>query len=105
MIDHKHSPAEENQVISTDPPPDSLVLRGDKVNLTISRGPLPFLMPDLTGLSIEDARDRLKGLKLEIGELTYTSTSPLCNTVILQSPGAGQEVKQGDVVNLIIGYP
>ncbi len=102
-IRYKYSPSDENTVISTDPPPDSILSKGEKVSLVLSKGPARFLMPDLCGLSLQEAKDRVTRLELEAGEITYTTNSPLCNKVILQSPGAGEEVRQGDVVNLILG--
>lgn len=102
-ITHKNSPSKENTIISTDPPAESILPRGSRVNLVLSKGPLSFNIPDLTGYTLENAKKKITRLGLELGEVTYTTNSPLCNTVILQSPIAGEEVKQGDKVNLILG--
>jgi beta-lactam-binding protein with PASTA domain len=60
-------------------------------------------MPDLSGYHFEDAKRNIRQLGLQLGEVTYTTNSPLCNTVILQYPRAEEEVKQGDKVNLMLG--
>ena len=102
-ISNRHSPLKENTVISTNPSAESIVPRGSRINLVLSRGPLTFNIPDFTGFSLENAKRKIARLGLELGDITYTTNSPMCNTVILQSPIAGEEVKQGDKVNLILG--
>jgi len=102
-ISYRYSLSKENTVISTDPPADLVSTRNSRVNLILSKGPLSLIMPDLTGYHLEDAERKIKRLGLQFGEVTYTTNSPLCNVVILQSPTAGEEVKQGDRVNLILG--
>jgi serine/threonine-protein kinase len=102
-ISYRHSPSKENTVLSTNPPADSILSRYSRINLILSKGPLSFNMPDLSGYHFEDAKRNIRQLGLQLGEVTYTTNSPLCNTVILQSPRAGEEVKQGDKVNLMLG--
>ncbi len=102
-VSYRHSPLKENTVISTDPPVDAFLSRNNRINLILSKGPLSLSMPDLTGYYLEDAKRRIKQLGLQLGEVTYTTSSPLCNIVILQSPRVGKEIKQGDKVNLILG--
>ncbi len=102
-VSYRYSPSKENTVIATNPPTDSVLIRNSRVNLILSRGPMSLDMPDLTGYHLEDAKRKIRQLELQVGEITYATNSPLCNIVILQSPRAGEKVKQGDRVNLVLG--
>jgi serine/threonine-protein kinase len=69
----------EGEVIKTDPPARTKVDPGSKVNLIISSGPEKpgeVIVPDLTGMTPEAARQRLEALNLEYehGEDAFSDT-------------------------------
>ena len=88
-------------VISTNPPAGKLVPKGSTVVLTVSLGPKQFKMPDVVGMTKEQAVALLesKGLKVSIQMLP---PSPPPDTVVFQSPQAGTTVQQGETVTIYV---
>jgi serine/threonine-protein kinase len=58
---------EPGSVITTDPRPGERILPGDDVELTVSLGPEIYDVPDLAGLSVEEAEERLAEVKMVLG--------------------------------------
>jgi len=79
--------------------------RGSIINLTISTGPeLGYLrIPDLTGLSLTQARELLKEHSIYIGKIEFQESSSLMpNTVISHSPNADELISPFDSVKVVI---
>ncbi|MGM0381755.1 MAG: PASTA domain-containing protein [bacterium] len=79
----------EKQIMSQFPPGGQEVIAGSQINILVSRGRWPRrrVVPDLGGLSEEEARRKIKDLNLQVGELRYIrnkNASP--GAVIGQSP-------------------
>jgi serine/threonine-protein kinase len=87
------------------PASGTVVSRGACVDLLVSLGrrPTAFKMPDLAGLTLEDALQLIERLQLVIGELKsdYQNNKPR-NTIIEQEPVSGQRVVIGSTVRLRI---
>ena len=87
------------------PASDTVVSRGDCVDLLVSLGrrPTAFKMPDLAGLTLEDALQLIERLHLVIGELksAYQKNKPR-NTIVEQEPVSGHRVVNGSTVRLLI---
>lgn len=78
---------------------------GHTVALVISNGPPREIVeaPYLVGLELEDARAAIADAGLLVGALRYEfSTSYLPNVVIRQRPEAGEEVKRGTRIALVV---
>ncbi len=61
------------------------------------------VIPDLSGMSAEDAGARLKELGLKIGEVSYRETADAApGTVVSTDPGAGSELEKGTSVDLVV---
>ena len=91
-------------VISQSPIEDSPVQKGDKVNLVVSKGPEVKLtkVPDLSGLSLNDA-DRIlqnKNLKLGSKKVIVTNDKSLDGKIVNQDIPANTEVKEGNAVGV-----
>jgi len=69
--------------------------RGSTVQLVVSTGPAIVEVPDVRGLSIDDARQKLQdaGFRVRVRSLRI-------GNVIAQSPGGGSERKQGSTVTI-----
>ncbi len=97
--------AEKDQVIAQVPSSGMVVSRGACVDILVSLGPRPeaFKMPDLAGLTLEDALYSIERINLVIGELksVYQKIKPR-NTIIQQEPLPGQRVIAGSTVRLMI---
>lgn len=91
----------KDYVIDQSVKPDNKVLKGDRVELTISLGPEMVKVPDLKGFSVESIEKMLNGLGLEVGEITTKKESDQPkDTIITQFPQAGENIKKGGKINI-----
>jgi serine/threonine-protein kinase len=70
------------------------------VTLVVSAGALP----DLTGRTVDEAKDALADVELEVGEINeaeYSDTVPQGNVLRAQSPDPNVPVRTGGIVDLI----
>ena len=104
-INNIRSEYPSNTVVEQQVPVGKQLNRGSIVNITISTGPeLGYLKtPDLTGLSLTQARDLLKEHSIFIGRIEYQESSSLMpNTVISHYPNAESLISPFDSVNVVI---
>ena len=105
-LDYEHSSYYPEGVVADQSiPPGTEVEVGTRVRLTVSLGPAPsrFIVPDVVGKSLDDARRAIKKAGLTVGKIVYQQSSDLLpETVIEQSIPAGQEVSAGDTLDLIV---
>ena len=88
-------------VIDTDPPAGTALQLPAAVGISLSQGPAALQLPDLAGRTLADARSTLEQLGLAIGSMSRdTSSFQPENTVLGQSPAAGQMVPPGARVSL-----
>lgn len=90
------------QVIRTDPTAGTSLRRGATVALTVSDGPRPVTVPDVTGQPKADAKKALTdlGLKVSYADPAYSS-SVVKGNVVSQSPGPGGG-HAGDTITLTV---
>ena len=100
-----HVNIEKDAVIAQVPASGIVVSRKACADLLVSLGPRPkaFKMPNLAGLTLEDALQSIEDLNLMIGELksAYQDHKPR-NTIVEQEPVSGQRVVIGSTVRLLI---
>ena len=91
-----------NDVISQSPEALTEVTQGEEIEITVSSGAVPVIVPGVVGQSAEDAarflQDRGFGSELQIVE---GSTAP-AGQVLRQDPVAGSEVAPGSTVTLFV---
>jgi beta-lactam-binding protein with PASTA domain len=89
-------------VVDQSPPPSSGVKPGRRVYLTINTGEVPTVqIPDLTGTSLREARNRISSIGLKVGNVREDSIpSPYPQTVTRQRPEAGDSLSEGKTVDL-----
>ena len=86
-------------VVNTRPAPGSTMLPGAGVTLVVSVGAPTISVPDLTGLTPDEARDSLAALGLELGETMRRTTSLYpAGTIIDQRPAAGTLLAPGTTI-------
>jgi serine/threonine-protein kinase len=73
--------------------------RGDRIELVVSKGPELVAVPELLGASASDAAAQLDALGLEVNEVRFFGDS---DTVVRQSPGAGEMVSPGTTVTIYL---
>jgi len=102
-ITQQTSDAPRGAVIGSNPPAGQSIPLPAIVQIAISQGPASLQVPDLTGRTVADARSTLEQLGLHLGGVSRdTSSFQPENTVIGQSPAAGQMIGAGGRVNLRI---
>jgi beta-lactam-binding protein with PASTA domain len=95
----------EGTVMAQSYPPGQPIKAGSKIDITISLGILKEEMkiPDLVGISLHEAKEKLKALRLNIGEITFEERDNILpETVLSQSPKPGEFFKPGDIINLTV---
>ncbi len=98
-----HDEIAKNHIISQDPKSGLKVKEGDTVKVIVSKGSELVTVPDLTGKTTSEAGFILGKKDLEIGEISKEFSDKIPeDTIIGQDPPAGQKVKSGTKVNLII---
>jgi len=95
------SPKTAGSVTAQDPPPGTKVEVGSLVWINIAKGPQPVSIPDVGGQPISQAAATLEGLGFHVATQSQDSDQP-ANTVIDQSPAAGQSAGKGSIVTLTI---
>ncbi len=98
--------AETGTVIEQTPAGDTEARKGSTVKLVISKGPepSPVEVPDITGISLKDARARLEEAELTLSsDITQEeSREYLSGYVVRQDPQAGTELQKGDPVKIVL---
>lgn len=91
------------QVISQSPEANEQVKEQRTVHLVVSKGVGDITMPDITGMTLDQARTRLKSLGLVIGKITTASDDSKEDGVILmQSPPGDSKVTKGVTVDVTV---
>lgn len=93
---------EAGHVVSTNPDAGTEVEKGSTVTLNISSGPEGVTVPDLKGLSQSQARAALEKEGLKLGEVETQDGPQEKDRVISSSPEAGEAVKKGDTVKIVV---
>lgn len=91
------------KVISTDPGPGKRIRDNAEVTLTVSRGPQEIHVPDVTGKTLDVARQRIKGAGLTPGTVTREFTEDVPKgAVISTDPPAGTKRSPDAVVSIAV---
>jgi serine/threonine-protein kinase len=90
-------------VVTTDPKPTEQVRKGSTVTLVLSSGPERYAVPDLTGMTPDEASTALAAVHLVVGTQSngYSETVP-AGQVMSQDPPPGQQVKRDTAVRLVV---
>lgn len=99
-IDPVPNLAARNTVLEQDPVPESVVDEGSTVTLSVSTGPALVEIPDVSGLTEKEARQRLLDQGLVVSVVNKNSDSVPKGKVIGTDPAAGTEISVGSTVKL-----
>lgn len=93
----------KNSIIYQEPEPGDLIKKGRDIRIVISKGTRMVAMPNLNGLSLQQARVILDKNGLTQGIISKTTT-PLINadSVISQFPVPGTKIERGTQTNMLI---
>lgn len=91
-------------VISTDPVTGAAAEEDSEVKIVISTGPdiVMTQMPQLKGLSQEDAIKKIESSKLSVGTISKAESDLEAGTVIEQNVAAGTQVEEHTKINITI---
>lgn len=91
-------------VISTDPVAGAAAEEDSEVKIVISKGPdiVMTQMPQLKGLSQEDAIKKIESSKLSVGTISKAESDLEAGTVIEQNVAAGTQVEEHTKINITI---
>ncbi|MGZ5399149.1 MAG: Stk1 family PASTA domain-containing Ser/Thr kinase [Nocardioides sp.] len=91
------------RVLGSDPGPGERVADGGTVTVVLSLGQERYDVPQVRGLTEDDAQDALAEENLEFGESTgrYSDGVP-AGTVLRSDPKAGTSLKPGTIVDLVV---
>jgi serine/threonine-protein kinase len=93
----------KNNVVFQEPEPGAEIKKGRDVRIIISKGAKSILMPNLKGLSIQQARIILEENSLCRGEISSTYNDNMKkDEVIAQVPSAGAMITRGGCANLLV---
>ncbi|WP_126938722.1 Stk1 family PASTA domain-containing Ser/Thr kinase [Veillonella sp. VA142] len=91
------------QVVSQSPEPGESVKEQRMVHLVVSKGAGDITIPDLQGMSFDQAREKLKALGLSIGKISYENDPSKDDGVVLsQGLQAGGKASKGATVDITI---
>lgn len=92
----------QGAVLSQDIEAGKKVAAGTKVDLVVNISKGQSVVPDLKGLTLSDARERLSSMGLMVGSVTTKEDSAPKGTVIGAEPEFGKVLSEGSVVTLIV---
>jgi serine/threonine-protein kinase len=97
------SEVQEGQVIGSEPGAGSEAPPNATITLVVSSGPGQVGVPNVVGLSEENARAQLEAAGLAVNTRDQDTTDPGQDGRVLSQSPAGGQVEPGSTVNLVIG--
>ena len=92
----------EGKIAQTNPSPGSKVKAGQTIRAYLSSGSDQVDVPDLSGMTQDQARSTLKGVGLELGNVTSIDSEKEKDRIVEQDPATGTKVKKGTTVGVSI---
>lgn len=108
MLSFKMAPVNSSdiprgQIIRQDIPANSMVNKGTVILLTVSIGPETFMLPDVAGMTYEQALATLSSRRLVCTRnVKYNDGTHKADTVAETVPAANTQVSSGDSVNIVM---
>jgi serine/threonine-protein kinase len=92
-----------DEVVKQDPLPGVFGNQGDTVTLFVSKGPEPVTVPSLALVNEGEAKTILEDAGLKLGKVTTRETTKRApGLVVGQDPAAGESVKKGSIVDIVV---
>ena len=92
----------EGKVAQTNPSPGSKVKAGQTIRVYLSSGSDEVEVPDLSGMSQDQARSALKAVGLELGNVTSVDSEKDKDRIVAQDPVTGTKVKKGTTIGVSV---
>ena len=95
--------AKPGKVVQQDPPADTVVSTGSTVTIWISKAPTTVPVPDLSGMTIQDATGALQAVGLKLGTASPgPSDTVAVDHIISQDPPANTQVPKNTEVTVVV---
>ncbi|MBK6917545.1 MAG: PASTA domain-containing protein [Deltaproteobacteria bacterium] len=98
------SGAEPGTILQQRPAPGA-ELSTREIRVVVARKSEASKVPDVTGKAVDDARKQLEEAGFEVPAPSPEASEKPANTVLRQTPAAGEGAKKGSVVRLVIAEP
>ncbi len=99
VYDSEH---EAGLIVSQSPDAEANVKKGRIITVSISKGAKEGAVPNLIGKSYEDAVFLIEKYGFKVGNVTIGESSMPKDTVISQTPDAGDETKPGTTIKFVV---
>jgi serine/threonine-protein kinase len=93
---------ERGRVFDQRPAPGQRLEEGQTVTILVSRGVQQVEVPEVTGLSQEEAEAEIAQAGLQVGSVSTENSETEAGIVIAQSPEARTEVDRNSAVNIVV---
>jgi len=90
----------EGNIIDQTPESQTEVEEGDTVDVTVSAGVAETTVPQIVGLSLDEASQALRDANLKVGDTTPVPSKDPQGTVRRVEPGEGETVPEGSTVDI-----
>lgn len=89
-------------VAQQDPAPNAILQKTKSISIRLSTGPPSFAMPDLTNTDANEAKALLEGTGLTV-KITHEGSATINEGAVIRTlPPAGEQIKPGDSVTLVV---
>jgi beta-lactam-binding protein with PASTA domain len=89
-------------VVWQDPPPDMVLPPNSNVQLVLSGGPAPAMVPDVIGFAVLDAQKVFDAAGVKVGRVDTVRAGLEAGVVISTRPAAGSGRPRGAAVDLVV---
>ena len=89
-------------VISQSPDAGGAYKNGNSISVVVSLGMDTDTIPDLVGMTLDEAREALAAMGMEIGSVTYRISDVAIGYICGQSLPAGSDGKAGDIIDVSV---
>lgn len=101
-VDSAQTAAPKGVIVNTRPPAGAALVPGARVTLVVSIGAPTITVPDLMGLTLEEARAVLEQSGLTLGTYFRRTSGERPGTILQQRPAAGTLSAPGAAVDVIL---
>jgi beta-lactam-binding protein with PASTA domain/tRNA A-37 threonylcarbamoyl transferase component Bud32 len=97
-----HDQVPKGSIIGQHPVAGHSLREGSAVSVVVSLGPSPVPVPDLTGLTVDQASQRLAGAQLSLGDSTPRPDDNVRAGLIVSWSGEGGQLPKGSRVDVVV---
>ncbi len=102
-VTYEESDADKGTIIRQDPGQGTEAEEGTAINIVVSEGTDKMTVPPLVGLSVDEAKQAILDAGFSIGSISYAESSVYKQNIVMeQQYAAGEKLKAGTKINIVI---